>query len=189
MSGDLNIANADGSGKRRIDTGNPFNFGPTWSPDGKWVLFVSGEHYNCHPYLVRADGTGLRKLADRGGYRGVIEFLDVYDFHGGSSDTPVWSLDGKAVFYTTKVGESVELFRVAVNGWSKRLTNSVAGTLHYHPQASADGRWLLYGSKRDGVRQLFVMRLADRFEHRLTNLKRRHAAMWPHWQPAIPVSK
>ena len=32
--------------------------------------------------MFRADGSGLKKLADRGGYRGVIEFLDVFDFHG-----------------------------------------------------------------------------------------------------------
>ena len=63
------------------------------------------------------------------------------------------------------------------------LTKSEAGTLHYHPQPSADGRWLLYGSKRDGVRQLFVMRLADRFEQRLTELPVGRGAMWPHWQP------
>ena len=55
--------------------------------------------------------------------------------------------------------------------------------MHYHPQPSADGQWLVYGSKREGVRQLCVMRLADRAEHRLTDLKPGHAAMWPHWQP------
>ena len=64
------LADADGSSARRVETSHPFNFCPTWSPDGAAVQFLSGEHYACHPYLVRADGTGLRKLADRGGYRG-----------------------------------------------------------------------------------------------------------------------
>jgi Tol biopolymer transport system component len=177
------LADADGSNAVHIPTGQPFNFGPTWSPDGRWVLFVSGEHYKCHPYLVRADGSGLRKIADRGGYRGVIAFLDVPDFHGGSSDTPVWSADGRSVYYTAQAGASVELFRIALDSKPEALTKSAGGTLHYHPQPSGDGKWLLYGSKRNGVRQLFVMRLADRAEHRLTNLKNGHAAMWPHWQP------
>lgn len=177
------LANADGSNRIRVATGQPFNFVPIWSPDGQWVLFVSGEHYNCHPHIVRADGTGLKKLADRGGYRGVIEFLDVPDFHGGSSDTPIWSADGRSVFYTAKVGNNVELFQVTFDGQSQQLTKSADGTLHYHPQPSADGQSLLYGSKRDGVRQLFVMRLTDLTEHRLTNLPLGHAAMWPHWQP------
>ncbi len=178
------LADADGSNATRIRTGQPFNFVPTWSPDGQWVLFLSGEHYHCHPHIVRSDSTGLKKLADRAGYRGVIEFLDVHDFHGGSSDTPVWSRDGKSVFYTAKVGTSVELFQVTLDGKSKQLSKSPAGTLHYHPQPSPDGESLVYGSKRDGVRQLYVMKLADGSEKRITNLKTGHGAMWPHWRPA-----
>jgi len=179
------LADADGSNTRRVETGRPFNFVPSWSPDGNWVLFLSGEHYNCHPHLVRADGTGLRKLADRGGYKGVIAFLDVQDFHGGSSDVPVWSADGRAVFYTANVGKSVELFRVTLDGESEQLTRSPPGTLHYHPAPSADGKWLAFGSKRDGVRQLFVMRLADRVERRVTDLEAGRGAMWAHWQPML----
>lgn len=183
------LANADGSDAIQIKTGRPFNFVPTWSPDGQWVLFLSGEHYNCHPHVVRADGTGLKKLADRGGYKGVIDFLDVPDFHGGSSDTPVWSTDGKAVFYTALVGKSVELFRSPLEGKPEQLTKSPDGTLHYHPQPSPDGKSLAYGAKRDGVRQLYIMRLADGAETRITNLQAGHAAMWAHWQPMVKLTK
>jgi Tol biopolymer transport system component len=55
--------------------------------------------------------------------------------------------------------------------------------LHYHPQPSPDGQWLVFGSKRNEVRQLYVMRLADRREKRITVLKAGHAAMWPYWSP------
>jgi len=180
------IADADGSNAHHVNTGEKFNFGPQWSPDGKWVLFVCGEqNIRCNPYLVRADGSGLKKLADRGGYKGAIEFLDVYDFHEGSSDVPVWSADGKSVFYTAIVGNAVELFQVDLKGRVKQITHSVDGTLHYHPKPSPDGKWLLYGSKREGVRQLFVMRLSDYHEHQITNLKVGYAAMWAGWQPII----
>ncbi len=181
------LANSDGSKRVHVQTGQPFNFGPTWSPDGQWVLFLAGEHYNCHPHIVRADGSELKKLADRGGYRGVIEILDIPSFHSESSDTPVWSADGKSVFYTAKLGGRVELFRVSLAGQSQQLTKSAEGTLHYHPKPSPDGNWLVYGSKRDGVRNLFVMRLDDRVEHRLTNLKRGRAAMHAYWQPVATV--
>lgn len=177
------LADADGSNRMQIKTGRPFNFGPTWSPDGEWVLFVSGEHYDCHPHIVRADGTGLRKLADRAGYRGVTEFLDVPDFHNGSSDTPVWAVDGRSVFYTAKVGENVELFRVALDGRSQQLTASGDIRTHYHPKPSPDGNWLVYGSKRNGARNLYLMRLADRVEFALTDLPAGHAAMHAYWQP------
>ena len=177
------VAKADGSDKRHLKTGQPFNFAPRWSPDGEWLLFVSGEHYNCHPHLARRDGTGLKKLADRGGYRGVVEFLDVADFHGGSSDLPAWSADGKSVFYTGKIGATVELFQTTRAGEITQLTKTPAGTLHYHATPSPDGKQLLYGSKRGGVRQLFVLNLAARTEKQLTDLKPGHGAMWPHWQP------
>lgn len=184
----IHIADADGTNKRKVTTGQPFNFNPRWSPDGEWLLFVSGEHYDCHPSVVRRDGTGLRKLADRNGYRGVTNFLDVPDFHDGSSDTPVWSADGKSVFYTAKVGTNVELFEVPLEGAPKPLTRTPAETSHYHPIPTADGRELLIGSKRQGVRQLFVLDLADLGERQITHLRPGQAAMWPHWRP-VPARK
>jgi TolB protein len=178
------VADANGSNAKHIKTGRPFNFVPQWSPDGTWLLFLAGEHYDCHPHVVRADGTGLKQVASRGGYKGVVDFLDVPDFHGGSSDVPVWSADGRSFFYTARVGRKVELFRATLDGKREQLTDAPAGSLHYHPQSSPDGKWLVYGAKRDGVRQLYVMRLADKKERRITDLKRGYGAMWPSWQPA-----
>lgn len=176
------IANKDGSEKRPIQTGNPFNFGPQWSVDGTWLLFVSGEHQHSNPYVVKRDGTGLKKLADINGYQGWIAFLDVPDFHNGSSDIPVWSADGKSVFYTAKVGSNVELFETTLDGMSTQITHSAEGTLHYHPTPSKDGKYLIIGSKRNGVRQLIVIRLSDRAEFPLTHLAAGWGAMWPHWR-------
>ncbi len=176
------IANADGGGKKHIQTGHPFNFGPTWSADGQWLMFLSGEHYHSNPHVVRRDGTDMRKLVDLNGYRSSVQFLDVPDFHEGSSDLPVWSADGKSVFYSALVGMTTELYQIALTGEVIQLTHSKEGTLHYHIEPSADGKRLLYGSKRDGTRQLFIMDLADRHETRLTDLKPGRGAMWAHWQ-------
>ena len=177
------IANADGTDRQQIPTGNPFNFGPTWSPDGKWLLFLSGQHGHSNPYLVRRDGQMLRKLADQNGYQGWILFLDVDDFHQGSSDTPVWSADGQSVFFTRKTETTTELCQVTVEGEITQLTTSPEGTLHYHPKPFHDGEWLLYGSMRNGVRQLFVRHLSTSAEHQITQLTKGRGAMWPHWQP------
>ena len=190
------LADADGADRAKIDTGQRFNFAPTWSPDGRWLLFVAGEHYDCHPHVVRADGTGLRKIGNRNGYRGVMEFLDVPDFHGGSSDVPVWSHDGRKVYFTARVAgrdgvrDTVELFEVGIGAGDApvRLTTSSPGVLHYHPRPSPDGTWLLFGSHRESpggerVRNLFARRLADGLEVQLTDLLPGQAAMHGHWQP------
>ena len=150
------VADADGSNARHIATGHPFNFAPQWSPDGTHLLFVAGEHENCHPYVANADGTGLRKLADRNGYRGVMEFLDVPDFHSGSSDIPAWSTDGTIVYYTAKVGANVELFRVSLDGRIEQLTRTPARLAPLPPNALAGralpGVWIAAGRRPAALR-------------------------------------
>lgn len=183
------ISNVDGSDKRRIETGNPFNFVPLWSPDGQWLLYVSGQHYDCHPHVVRKDGSGLRKLADRGGYRGVVERLKHPDFHSESSDVPVWAADGKAVYFTAKVAESIELMRVTLDGTVEQLTRSKPGVRHYHPSPSPDGNWILFGSDRSGSMQLYVARADGTDARAVTNVPAGSCAMHGHWQPIVVSEK
>jgi TolB protein len=183
----LYLADADGSNPQHVETGNKFNFGPIWSPDGQWIMFVSGVRTNCDIYLVNRDGAGLRRLTDRGGYEGFTLFLDVPDYHEGSSDVPVWSPDGRWLYYMAKVGEAVELMRVSLEGQTEQFTHSVPGVTHYHPTFSPDGRWLAYGSKRDGVRQLYVCRPDGTNERQITQMAPGRAAMWPSWRPKPPA--
>ena len=177
------IANADGSNSMLIETGNPFNFAPQWSPDGQWLLFVSGEHYDCHPHIVRKDGKDLHKIADRQGYSGVMTTIDVYNFHGGSSDVPIWSKDGQWVYYTAKIGDSVEMMRVDLNGHIQQLTYSKPNVFNYHPTPSPDGKLLIIGSTRSGIRQLYIMKPDGKDIYSITNVEQGYGAMHPHWQP------
>jgi hypothetical protein len=147
------------------------------------VEFLSGAHHNCHPYLVQRDGSGLRKLADRGDYNGSILFLDVPDYHEGSSDIPCWSPDSRWVYYTAKVGEAVELMRVSLEGNVEQLSHSKPGVLHYHPKVSADGQQVVFGATRDGVRQLWVAQADGSAARPITTLEKGSGAMWAWWQP------
>ena len=183
------VADADGANPLQIETGQPFNFVPQWSPDGSWLLFVSGEHYNCHPHIARPDGSGLKKLADRNGYEGVIAFLDVDDFHGGSSDVPVWSKDGRWVYYTAADGDRIELMRVTLDGMTEQLTHSSPGTKVYHPTPSPDGRFLVYGSTETGTRQLYVMPAQGGEARQITHVLEGSGAMWPYWRPGLRVAQ
>ncbi len=177
------LAGADGRHVRRVADDHPFQFAPTWSPDGKWIAYLSGEHYNCHVYLVRADGTGLRKVGDRGGYRGVYETLDEPDFHSERSDIPAWSPNGKWLYYTARVGKSVELMRVSPDGRPERLTRSEPGVVNYLPQVSPGANWVVFGSTRTGLRQLYVARADGSGAYQLTQVKAGWGAFLPHWRP------
>ena len=81
-------------------------FRPAWSPDGKWLAFSSDrntewkghgngsgwEHVQeLHIYLIKTDGTGLRKISQ----------------DGVCSGSPKWSPDGKQiVFYEMTVEDT-----------------------------------------------------------------------------------
>jgi len=178
----LYLANADVSSEIKIQTGNPFNHLPLWSPDGRWVLFLSGRIHDSHPFVVQSDGTGLRKLGDRGGYEGWAPDFDIEDYRQSSDDFPCWSQDGKWVYYTARAGGAVELLRVSLDGKTERLTHSPAGTLTYDPKASPDGKWIAFGSTRDGIRQLYVAKPDGTAVRQLTRMPPGHAAKYFYWQ-------
>ncbi|MBC7224129.1 MAG: PD40 domain-containing protein [Anaerolineae bacterium] len=62
---------------------DPSATAPAWSPDGKWVAFMSNRDGNWELYLVGADGLGLRRLTNGPEHDGV----------------PAWSPDGKWIAF------------------------------------------------------------------------------------------
>ena len=58
---------ADGSGRRPVGVGTRNEIQPTFSPDGRLVLYVSDNGYDERIYVRRFDGTGDRILMDSGG--------------------------------------------------------------------------------------------------------------------------
>jgi TolB protein len=98
------VLNADGSSPRRVGDGGA----PDWSPDGKRIALTLGGAIA----LVRADGTGLRRLVDGPGMAG----------------DPAWSPDGRwIVFWSDRAsGEATkgDLYLVrSTGGEVERLTD------------------------------------------------------------------
>jgi Tol biopolymer transport system component len=65
-SGEIYVARADGTELTRLTTSEADDHSPTWSPDGRWIAFVSdrsnrNEHEN-EIWMVDADGGGLRRI-------------------------------------------------------------------------------------------------------------------------------
>jgi TolB protein len=180
----LYLADADGGNAKPVKDDHPFHFLPQWSPTGEWLAYLSGEHYNCHPHLVRPDGTGLRKVADRGGYRGVFQPIDKGgDGHSERSDPLTWSPDGKWLYFTAKVGKAVELMRASPGGKIEQLTRSGAGVSNYLPQVSPDSMWVVFGSTRAGSRQLYVVRADGTGVYPITRLEAGWGAFYAYWRP------
>ena len=64
---DLWIMNADGSNQSQITHLNAASFGPSWTPDGKKIIFSSNHHTdpklgNFDLFLINPDGSGLEQI-------------------------------------------------------------------------------------------------------------------------------
>lgn len=78
MKMELYVANGDGSHARQITNFGCASFAPTFTPDGKKILFASNKH-DCDGrkfelYMVNADGSGLEQVTDFGGFTSFPEF-------------------------------------------------------------------------------------------------------------------
>src|SRR5450755_134405 len=63
-SSDLYLANADGSEERKFLSDPHFDYHPTFSADGKWVLFTSERNGlgQSDVFRAKADGTDIHPL-------------------------------------------------------------------------------------------------------------------------------
>jgi Tol biopolymer transport system component len=77
VSANLAVIRPDGSGLRTLthDSGGSVqNYDASWSPDGKWITFARenganeppGQHSSADIYVMRADGTDVRRLVGGG---------------------------------------------------------------------------------------------------------------------------
>jgi Tol biopolymer transport system component len=93
---ELWMMNADGSDQRQITSLGGANFGPSWTPDGRKIIFSSNyknpRSRNFELYLVNLDGTGLEQITNHQEFDGF----------------PMFSPDGRRVVWASNRGNSKE---------------------------------------------------------------------------------
>jgi Tol biopolymer transport system component len=146
------------------------NINPSWSPDGRQLVFESARHGNTTLYIINADGTGERRLTSTG---------------RGDDTHPQWSPDGRTILFDSDRDGAFHLYTIRPDGTGEqRLTvrdTSRALTVARHPSWSPDGRRIVFDSDRDGNADIYVMDGDGRNVRRLTQ----HPASDGHasWSP------
>ncbi|MBM3811860.1 MAG: hypothetical protein FJW20_09520 [Acidimicrobiia bacterium] len=109
MKMEIFVADADGKNERQLTNFNCASFAPTFTPDGKKILFASNKH-ECDGrkfelFLMNADGSGLEQFTHFGGFTSFPEF----------------SPDGKRlVFSSDYQAKSRYEFNIFVADWTAR---------------------------------------------------------------------
>jgi Tol biopolymer transport system component len=99
--------------------------GPAISPDGRYVAFSIRQHGQTFLYVMQADGTNARIVADS------------LDLQGA----PAWAPDGQSITSAANDHGVPHLFRVPVNG---RSPTSFVQEYSVDPVWAPDGRFVVY---------------------------------------------
>jgi Tol biopolymer transport system component len=128
----LYTANADGSHERRLLDGSVLDMNPSFSPDGRTVIFTSRRNGSADIYRVRIDGSDLERLTDDPAF----------------DDQAVISPEGRRVAFVSSRGGQADVWILDLSSRQLRnLTNHPGGD--YRPAWSPDGQWVAFTSDRD----------------------------------------
>lgn len=138
---------------------------PTFSPDGKWIVFES--HMNGRKgeiWKIRVDGTGLKRLTS-----------------GFNDRQPNWGPKDLIVFQRHQLGQ-VDVWTIDTDGDGARNVTNTPNVEETDVSWSPSGDWLVFspdGSNVD-VASLFTINLDGTGRRRLTNAAGRYdgASSW-----------
>ncbi len=159
------------------DPANFFNddIDPSFSPDGKTIAFTSQRSGGPEIYTMNADGTNVTRLTN------AI----------GEDRANGWSPDGKTIYFNSARDGNIEIYKMNVDGSDQtRLTfndvndpaTPVNDSIDVFPNASPDGRKIVFGSARNGVdEELYTMNPDGSDVTRLTDSPSIDRS--PNWSP------
>jgi TolB protein len=159
------IANADGSGLRRLttSTGTIIDTEPQFSADGKYIYFTSD----------RSGGAQIYRMSVNGGEAQRVTFGSSYNI------SPRISADGKTLAYISQRNGGFQLFVLDLETrQEQRLSDTTSDD---SPSFAPNGKYILYATQNGGKRSLAVASTDGRVKQRLSiqagNIKE------PTWGP------
>ena len=166
---ELWASDIDGNNKVRLATGKEIGTG-NWSTDGSFLNYVDIDGSNVHLYVINADGTHLREIAQPlraiwasllnrdgteifvSGTRGARRVVETERIRlDGSVDQPLGEScgyvadstpDGKYLLMSSIYGDKLGLF--AMNLADRTCTVLVPNVTVFNPRLSLDGKYVLY---------------------------------------------
>lgn len=100
-----------------------------WSPDGEEIAFTynAGDGQGSSVYLIRPDGSGLRKLAER-------------------AAEPVWSPDGSQLYFLSNLTGQVEIWRIHRDGSELQQVSNISRQVNimHSLRISPDGNQMAF---------------------------------------------
>ena len=190
---EIYMMDADGKNQRRLTKNDFPDTDPSWSPDGKRIIFVSdrNKHIAGKEAPIMVDGAvivgDMRKrpqiyvMDANGKNQQRLSHEFVADWY------PSWSPDGQRIVYTSSGAMDVSgghwrIYVMDGDGANKqRLSND--GVDDYYPSWSPDGERIAFVSIRDGRgnQDIYVMNADGSNQQRLTEHPDHE---WePSWSP------
>jgi serine/threonine-protein kinase len=132
----------------RVTFGDTANLRPTWSADGRSLVYVGNAGANGGQVMRRrADGTGAAQLL----VKSPFAFAQASETH-----------DGKWILARRSFGEAGVGDIYGIRAGDSTLTSLVTGpATEIEPMVSPDGRWLAYTSNESGQPEVYVRPFPD----------------------------